>query len=77
MAELIIYTKNGGKIYVLVMAQKMKAKQEENIQEQEALIKSLRETSSSKYGTAWNNNLIAIKKGHKTGLYKELRRFIG
>ena len=59
------------------MAQKMKEEQEKKIQIQESLIKSLRETSVSKYSNTWNSNLTAIEKGHKTGLYKELRYLIG
>lgn len=77
MSELIIYKKNGGKIYDLVMAQRIKEEQKKNIRVQDSLIKSLRETSTGKYNSTWNSNLTAITKGHKTGLYKELRSLIG
>lgn len=77
MSKLIIYKKNGGKIYDLVMAQKMKERQEEKIREQEELMKSLRKTAAGKYNNTFNSNVTVINKGNKTGLYKELRHLIG
>lgn len=76
MARLRIYKRNGGKIYDLVMAQKKKEQREKKIQLQDELIKSLRK-STGKYENAVNAEITAIEKGHKTGLYKELRSIIG
>jgi len=77
MAQLIIYKKNRGNVYDLVMAQKIKEARNKKIEIQESIIKSITKTSISKYSNAWNSNLTTIKKGQKTGLYKELRRLIG
>ena len=76
MAQLKVYKRNGGKIYDLVMAQKKKEQREKKIQLQDELIKSLRK-STGKYENAINTEITAIEKGHKTGLYKELRSIIG
>ncbi|MGI6777800.1 MAG: ISLre2 family transposase [Acetivibrionales bacterium] len=76
MARLRIYKKNGGKIYDLVMLQKAKEQKKKKIQVQEQLIKSLRK-SSAKYENIINTEITAVQKGHKTGLYKELRSIIG
>jgi len=58
------------------MSQKIKEQKEHRIQIQEELIKSFRK-SSTKYQRIVNTNITAIDKGHKTGLYKELRSIIG
>ena len=76
MSELRIYRKNGGKVYDLVMAQKMKKQKEEKFRVQDEIIKSLR-NSSTKYENIMNTGITAINMGHKTGLYKELRSIIG
>jgi hypothetical protein len=76
MSKLIIYKKNGGKVYDLVMAQKLKESIANKQEIQDKLIKELR-TSSNRYDNVWNSNLTAIHKGHKNGLYNELRRIIG
>ena len=76
MSKLLIYKKNGGKVYDLVMAQKMKELKENQRQIQDELIKKLR-TDAHKYEGTWNSNLTVIKRGRKTGLYKELRSKIG
>lgn len=76
MSKLRIYKKNGGKIYDLVMAQKRKEEKEKTQQIQDELIQGLKKTTG-KYENAWDNSLTAINKGHKNGLYKELRAIIG
>lgn len=76
MSQLRIYKKNGGKIYDLVMAQKVKEQKEKKIQIQETLIKSLR-NATTKYQNAVNTNITAIDIGHKTGLYKGLKTIMG
>jgi len=76
MSELRVYKKNGGKIYDLVMAQKSKERNEERLEAQEKIIKSLK-NSSSKYENIVNTGITVINTGHKTGLYKELRNIIG
>jgi hypothetical protein len=76
MSQLGIYKKNGGKIYDLVMAQKVKEQKEKKIQIQETLIKSLR-NATTKYQNAVNTNITAIDTGHKTGLYKGLKTIMG
>ena len=58
------------------MAQKVKEQNEKKVQVQERIIKSLR-NSSTKYENIINTRITAIDKGHKTGLYKELRNIIG
>jgi len=76
MSKLIIYKKNGGKVYDIVMAQKQKKLASSRQEIQEKLIKELKK-SSNRYESVWNSNLTVIHKGSKTGLYKELRRIIG
>jgi hypothetical protein len=76
MSELRIYKKNGGNVYDLVMAQKVKERNEKKVQVQERIIRSLR-NSSTKYENIINTRITVIDKGHKTGLYKELRNIIG
>ncbi|HHW32497.1 MAG TPA: ISLre2 family transposase [Clostridiaceae bacterium] len=76
MSKLRIFKKNGGNVYDLVMAQKLKEAKTKKHHIQDELIKKLR-NSSSKYEGVWNSNLTAIDIGQKTGLYKELRGIIG
>jgi len=76
MSQLRIYKKNGGKIYDLVMGQKAREEKEKKTQIQDQIIKGLR-NSSTKYENIVNTKITAIEKGHKTGLYKELRKIIG
>lgn len=76
MSQLLIYKKNGGKIYDLVMAQKLKESKDKQVLEQESYIKSLRKSAGKYYGS-WNCSLTAVAIGHKTGLYKELKSIIG
>lgn len=76
MSELIIYTKNGGKIYDLVMAQKKKEEEEKRIEKQDRLIKELR-NSTNKYNGTWNSNVTAVTMGRKTRLYNALRSLVG
>ena len=76
MSQLRIYKKNGGKIYDLVMGQKIREEKKTKTQIQDQIIKELR-NSSSKYGNTVNTRITAIEKGHKTGLYKELRKIVG
>lgn len=76
MSELRIYKKNGGKIYDLVMGQKIREEKENKTQIQDQIIKGLR-TTSAKYESTVNTRITAIEKGHKTGLYKELRKLVG
>ncbi|MHB1393570.1 MAG: UPF0236 family transposase-like protein [Clostridia bacterium] len=76
MSQLRIYKKNGGKIYDLVMGQKIREEKETKTQIQDQIIKEMR-NSSSKYGNTVNTRITAIEKGHKTGLYKELRKIVG
>ncbi len=75
MSQLRIYKKNDGKIYDLVMAQKIKEQRDKKTKIQEELIKSLRSTTA-KYQNAVNSNITAIDIGHKTGLYKALKNII-
>jgi uncharacterized protein YifE (UPF0438 family) len=76
MAALRIYKKNGGNVYDLVMAQKEKERNEKKAHIQEQIIRSLR-NASTKYENIINTRLTVIDRGHKTGLYKELRNLIG
>lgn len=76
MSALRIYKRNGGKVYDLVMSQKRKEQSEKKSEVQDRIIRSLR-NSSTKYENIVNNSITAITKGHKTGLYKELRNIIG
>ncbi len=76
MSQLLIYKKNGGKIYDLVMAQKRKESKYKQVLEQESYIKTLRQ-SAGRYYDSWNCSLPAVAIGQKTGLYKELKSIIG
>jgi hypothetical protein len=76
MTKLLIYKKNGGKIYDLVMLQKEKERKEQQIEIQEELIRRLR-GSGKRYENSINVDLPAIHGGHKTGLYHALRKLVG
>lgn len=76
MTKLLIYKKNGGNIYDLVMMQKEKERKEQRIEIQEELLRQFK-TSGTRYGSRFNKELTAIHIGHKTGLYSELRKLIG
>lgn len=76
MTKLLVYKKNGGKIYDLVMLQKEKERKEQQIEIQEELIRRLR-TTGTRYESRYNKELTAIHIGHKTGLYNELRKLVG
>jgi hypothetical protein len=56
----------------LVMAQKQRKAVIKKREEQEILIKELRRLSSG-YENVWNSKLTVLAKGHKTGLYNELK----
>jgi hypothetical protein len=56
----------------LVMAQKQRKAVIKKREEQEILIKELRRLSSG-YENVWNSKLTVLEKGHKTGLYNELK----
>ena len=76
MSKLLIYKSNGGKIYDLVMAQKLKEEREKKEYIQDELIKEAR-NSANRYNDTWNSSLTSIARGEKTGLYNELRAIIG
>lgn len=76
MSKLLIYKKNGGKVYDLVMAQKLKELKEEKQHIQDELIKEARNLAN-RYNSSWNTRLTVIERGEKTGLYNELRSIIG
>lgn len=76
MSKLLIYKSNGGKIYDLVMAQKLKEEREKKEYIQDELIKEAR-NSANRYNDTWNSRLTSIARGEKTGLYNELRAIIG
>lgn len=76
MAQLRVYKRNGGKIYDLVMGQKKREQEENEIRKQEELINSYRR-ATTRYEEAMNTNLTVTQIGHKTMLYKALRGIIG
>jgi hypothetical protein len=76
MSRLIIYKKNGGKVYDLVMAQKRKHEIERR-EMQDQLVKEMRKLSESKYANSWNSKPTVITTGKKTALYNELRSIAG
>jgi REP element-mobilizing transposase RayT len=76
MSKLLIYKSNGGKIYDLVMAQKLEEEKEKKEYIQDELIKEAR-NSANRYNDTWNSRLTAVVRGEKTGLYNELRAIIG
>lgn len=77
MSQLRIYKQNGGKIYDLVMGQKIREEKEKKANIEDQLIKGLRNKISNKYDNAVNTRITAIEMGHKTGLYTELRKIVG
>ena len=77
MSKLIIYKKNGGQIYDLVMAQKLREMETRKRQIQDQLVKEMKNLSSSRYANAWNSNLTVFSMGKKTGLFNDLRRLAG
>ena len=76
MSKLLIYKGNGGKVYDLVMTQKMKREKEEKEQIQDELIKEAR-SIANRYNDTWNIRPTAIVRGEKTGLYNEIRAIMG
>lgn len=76
MTKLLVYKKNGGNIYDLVMQQKEKERVEQQIEIQDEIIKRMRR-SGIRYESSFNVDLPAIHSGHKTGLYHALRTLIG
>ena len=76
MSKLLIYKNNGGKIYDLIMAQRVKEEKEKKEYIQDELIKETR-NSANRYNDTWNSRLTAIVRGEKTGLYNGLRVIIG
>lgn len=77
MSKLIIYKKNGGKIYDLVMAQKLREMETSKHELQDELVKEVRKLSESRYANSWNSNLTVFTLGKKTGLFNELRSIAG
>lgn len=77
MSKLIIYKKNGGKIYDLVMAQKLKKMETQKHKTQDQLVKEMKKLSGSRYAGSWNSDLTVLKAGKKTGLFNELRGVAG
>lgn len=76
MTKLLVYKRNGGKIYDLVMLQKERERKEQQEAIQDELIRSIR-GSGTRYDSKFNVYLPAINNGHKTGLYNALRHLIG
>ena len=76
MTKLLVYKKNGGNIYDLVMFQKEQERLEEHAEIQDEIIRSMRR-SGIRYENNFNVDLPAIHSGHKTGLYHALRTLIG
>jgi hypothetical protein len=76
MTKLLIYKKNGGNIYDLVMHQKEQERKEQQTEIQDELIRCMRR-SGKRYDSSFNVDLPAIHNGHKTGLYHALRALIG
>lgn len=77
MSKLIIYKKNGGKIYDLVMAQKLKEKETRKIEIEKELAREVRNLSSSRYANSWNSNLTVLAIGKRTGLFKNIKMKAG
>jgi len=76
MTKLLVYKKNGGNIYDLVMLQKEKERKEQKIEIEEKLLRQFK-TSGTRHQSHFNKELTAIQIGHKTGLYNELRKLVG
>lgn len=77
MSKFIVYKKNGGKVYDLVMAQKLKEMEARKHKMQDQLVKEIRKLSSGRYVDSWNSNLTVFTTGKKTGLFNELRSAAG
>ena len=77
MSKLIVYKKNGGRIYDLVMAQKLKEKENRKHELQDELIKEVRKSSESRYAGSWSSSPTVITMGKKTGLFNEMRSMAG
>lgn len=57
MSKLIIYKKNGGKIYYdFVTAQRLKEKKARKIEMEKELAKEVRNLISSMYANSWNSS---------------------
>lgn len=76
MTQLLVYKKNGGKIYDLVMLQKEKERREEHANIQDDLIRRMR-GADRKYENSFNVELPAIQTGQKSGIYHALRQMRG
>ncbi len=76
MTQLLVYKKNGGKIYDLVMLQKEKERREEHAKIQDNLIRRMR-GAGRKYENSFNVELPAIQTGQKSGIYHALRQMRG
>lgn len=63
MSKLIIYKKNGGEIYDIVMAQKLKEKKARKFKIEKELAKEVRNLSSSRYANSWNSSLPVLAIG--------------
>ena len=76
MTKLLVYKKNGGNIYDLVMLQKEQERLKQQAKIQDELIRCMRR-SGTRYESSFHVDLPAIHVGHKTGLYHALRRLVG
>jgi hypothetical protein len=76
MTKLLVYKKNGGNIYELLMKKKQKQRLEQKEEIQDEIIRSMRR-SGVRYESSFNVDLPAIHGGHKTGLYHALRKLVG
>ena len=76
MTKLLVYKRNGGNIYDLVMLQKEKQRQEQHAEIQDEIIRGMRRTGTG-YESSFNVDLPAVHSGHKTGLYHALRKLVG
>ncbi len=76
MTKLLVYKKNGGNIYDLVMLQKERERKKQQVEIQDELIRCMRR-SGTRYDSNFNTDLPAIRSGHKTGLYNALRALVG
>jgi hypothetical protein len=76
MTKLLVYKKNGGNIYDLVMFQKEQERLEQQEEIQDEIIRGMRR-SGIRYESSFNVDFPAIHGGHKTGLYHALRKLVG
>ncbi|NMA01955.1 MAG: ISLre2 family transposase [Clostridia bacterium] len=76
MTKLLVYKKNGGNIYDLVMFQKEQERLVQKEEIQDEIIRGMRR-SGIRYESSFNVDLPAIHGGHKTGLYHALRKLVG